>query len=58
MNTPTPLRCTGCGTAMTDTDLKAVKARNPRILSCCPERDMKPKRRKAALPSAQGQPHD
>lgn len=32
------IRCTGCGSAWTDADLAAAKLRDPRILSCCPER--------------------
>lgn len=33
--------CTGCGNAWTDEELREMKKRDPRIISCCPERDMK-----------------
>lgn len=34
------LTCTGCGSTWTSADLAAAKARDPRILSCCPESRM------------------
>ena len=35
-------RCVGCGTAMTEAELLALKKADPRVLSCCPERNMQP----------------
>lgn len=37
-----PLACTGCGNAWTEAELAAIRANNPKILSCCPERNMQP----------------
>jgi hypothetical protein len=32
------VRCTGCGSAWTDEELRRQRAMDPRLLSCCPER--------------------
>jgi hypothetical protein len=36
------LRCTGCGSHWTDEELAAEKAADPKLISCCPERKMRP----------------
>lgn len=36
------LVCTGCGTDMTDAELVDLRKRDPRVVSCCPERKMVP----------------
>lgn len=33
------LECTGCGSRDT---IEAIRAKHPKALSCCPERDMQP----------------
>lgn len=38
----TEMVCTGCGSTMTSEELRVQKAKNPKLISCCPERDMKP----------------
>jgi hypothetical protein len=35
-----PLVCSGCGSEMTDAELAAERAKNPKLRSCCPERKM------------------
>lgn len=40
--TTPPMACTGCGSRWTDAELAERRAADPRILSCCPERDMQP----------------
>jgi hypothetical protein len=37
---PIGVRCTGCGSSMTDDQLAAEKAKRPALISCCPERKM------------------
>lgn len=37
---PTLQICTGCGNMWSAEQLAAEKAKNPRLLSCCPERRM------------------
>ncbi len=37
---PIGVRCTGCGSSMTDEQLAAKRAKRPTLLSCCPERKM------------------
>lgn len=36
------LICDGCGSAMTDAELSAERAKRPELRSCCPERKMRP----------------
>lgn len=36
----TMMICDGCGSTMTDMELSALRQRDRRILSCCPERKM------------------
>lgn len=33
------VRCEGCGSSWTNADLRAERAKNPRCVSCCPERN-------------------
>jgi len=35
-----PLMCSGCGSTMTSTELEDAKQKDPKLLSCCPERRM------------------
>jgi hypothetical protein len=37
---PIGVRCTGCGSSMTDEQLAAKRAKQPTLISCCPERNM------------------
>jgi hypothetical protein len=34
------MECTGCGSKWTDAELAEAKAKDPRLISCCPERKM------------------
>jgi len=36
------MRCTGCGSSMSDAELAKEKAKRPTLVSCCPERSMVP----------------
>jgi len=38
----TVLICDGCGADMTDEELAAEKRKRPEVISCCPERKMRP----------------
>lgn len=38
------LICDGCGSRMTDAELIAARAANPKLIACCPERKMVPLR--------------
>jgi hypothetical protein len=33
------VRCTGCGSSLSDKKLAEKKRKNPKLLSCCPERN-------------------
>ena len=33
------VRCTGCGSSRSDKNLAEERKRNPKLLSCCPERN-------------------
>ncbi|MFB2563638.1 hypothetical protein [Rhizobium sp. IMFF44] len=35
------LRCTGCGSAMTTDELRERQREKPKLIACCPERNMK-----------------
>lgn len=39
---PVVLRCSGCGTLMTDDELVREREKRPSLMSCCPERKMVP----------------
>ena len=44
-------QCSGCGCTWTDEELKARRQKNPRLLSCCPERRLVP--RLKAVPTSE-----
>lgn len=39
---PAGVLCTGCGSSWTDERLAEEQAKNPKLLSCCPERNARP----------------
>lgn len=47
------MRCTGCGSAET---IEEIRAKHPKALSCCPERNMVERNAYGEYPCEHGQP--